>query len=209
LYWNYGTSIANSPEIEKNGGVRDMASRDKDLNDDDDVIAPPKTNKKGLIKWLLISLGIVLLVSLSVGTSIYVMKSIMNTPADKTAEKSNDSKHKKDKEKNKEPKVAIYYKFDPPFVVNIQGKGGSRFLQLSIEAMTYDQSVSADIDQNMPVIRNNILLLLSDLTDEQVATMEGKQKLRGDILKEIQKVMKDKIGKPGVEEVYLTSIVMQ
>jgi len=186
-----------------------MASRDKDLNDDDDVIAPPKTNKKGLIKWLLISLGIVLLVSLSVGTSIYVMKSIMNTPADKTAEKSNDSKHKKDKEKNKEPKVAIYYKFDPPFVVNIQGKGGSRFLQLSIEAMTYDQSVSADIDQNMPVIRNNILLLLSDLTDEQVATMEGKQKLRGDILKEIQKVMKDKIGKPGVEEVYLTSIVMQ
>jgi flagellar protein FliL len=185
-----------------------MASRDKDLNDDE-VVTPPKSNKKGLIKWLLISLGIVLLVGLSVGTSIYVMKSMMNTSADKSAEKSNDARHKEDKTKHKEPKVAIYYKFDPPFVANIQGKGGSRFLQLGIEALTYDQSVSTEIDQIMPVIRNNILLLLSNITDEQVATMEGKQKLREDILKEIQKVMKDKIGKPGVEEVYLTSIVMQ
>ena len=185
-----------------------MASRDKDL-DDDEVVTSPKKNKKGLIKWVLISFAIVSLVGLSVGTSIYVMKSMMKTPAEKSAEKSNDAKAKGDKAKHKEPKVAIYYKFDPPFVVNIQGQAGNSFLQLSIEAMTYDQSVSTDIDQNMPVIRNNILLLLSELTYEQVATMEGKQKLREDILKEIQKVMKDKIGKPGVEEVYLTSIVMQ
>ena len=186
-----------------------MASRDKDLNDDDEVVTPPKKNKKGLIKWVLISLGIVLLVGLSVGTSIYVMKSMMKTPEDKSAEKTNDAKHKVAKAKHKEPKISIYYKFDPPFVANIQGQGGSRFLQLSIEAMTYDQNVSTEIDQNMPVIRNNILLLLSDLTYEQVAAKEGKQKLREDILKEIQKVLKDKIGKPGIEEVYLTSIVMQ
>jgi flagellar FliL protein len=137
------------------------------------------------------------------------MKSMMKTPEDKSAEKTNDAKHKVAKAKHKEPKISIYYKFDPPFVANIQGQGGSRFLQLSIEAMTYDQNVSTEIDQNMPVIRNNILLLLSDLTYEQVAAKEGKQKLREDILKEIQKVLKDKIGKPGVEEVYLTSIVMQ
>jgi flagellar FliL protein len=186
-----------------------MASRDKELNDDDEVIAPPKKNKKGLIKWVLISLGIVLLVGLSVGTSIYVMKSMMKSPEDKSAEKSNDAKPKEDKTKHKEPKISIYYKFDPPFVVNIQGQSSSRFLQLSIEAMTYDQNVSTEIDQNMPVIRNNILLLLSNITGEQVSTLEGKQKLRADILGEIQKVMKDKTGKPGVEEVYLTSIVMQ
>jgi flagellar protein FliL len=187
-----------------------MASRDKDLNDDEDAaVKPPKNNKKGLVKWLLLGFGVVLLVGVSVGTSIYVMKSMMAAPADKTAEKNNETKAKENKNKSKEPKVAIYYKFDPPFVVNIQGQSGSRFLQLTLEAMTYDQAVSDQIDQNMPVIRNNILLLLSNLTSEQVATLEGKQKLREDILKEIQKVMKDKIGKPGVEEVYLTSIVMQ
>jgi len=186
-----------------------MASREKDLNDDDEEVKAPKGNKRGLLKWLLVGFGIVFLIGISVGTSIYVMKSMMGAPADKTAEKSSDAKVKKEEKKHKEPKVAIYYKFDPPFVVNINGDSGSRFLQLTLEAMTYDQSVSGEIDQNMPVIRNNILLLLSNLTSEQVATLEGKQKLRADVLKEIQKVMKDKIGKPGVEEVYLTSIVMQ
>ena len=186
-----------------------MANRDKDLDDEDEVVKSSSKNKGGLIKWLVISLGIVLLVGLSVGTSIYVMKSMMSTPADKTAEKGGDVKSKEGKSKHKQPKIAIYYKFDPPFVVNIQGQASSRFLQLTLEAMTYDQEVSSEIDQLMPVIRNNILLLLSSLTYEQVASLEGKQKLREDILKEIQMVLKDKIGKPGVEEVYLTSIVMQ
>lgn len=186
-----------------------MANRDKDLDDEEEVVKPPKKNKRGLIKWLVIGLGIVLLVGLSVGTSIYVMKSLMTAPADKTAESGGDAKPKVEKSKHKEPKIAIYYKFDPPFVVNIQGQASSRFLQLTLEAMTYDQEVTTEIDKLMPVIRNNILLLLSSLTYEQVASLEGKQKLREDILKEIQNVLKDKIGKPGVEEVYLTSIVMQ
>ena len=187
-----------------------MASRDKDLDDDEDVVKPVKNSKRGLIKWFVIGLGVVILIGLSVGTSIFVMKSMMNgneeTPVDK---KNSEAKVKEDKSKHKEPKIAIYYKFDPPFVTNIQGGTGSRFLQLTIEAMTYDQAITTDLDQSMPVIRNNVLLLLSDLTYEKIATSEGKQKLREDILKEIQKTMQEKIGKPGVEEVYLTSIVMQ
>jgi flagellar FliL protein len=186
-----------------------MASRDIALNEDEDVVEPPKNNKKGLIKWLLIGLGIVSLIGVSVGTSIYIMKSFMTASVDKPVEKASTSSSKEDKQKHTQPKIAIYYKFDPPFVVNIQGQSGNRFLQLTLEAMTYDQTISTEIDQNMPVIRNNILLLLSSLTYEQVATLEGKQTLREGILKEIQKVLKDKTGKPGVEEVYLTSIVMQ
>ena len=186
-----------------------MASRDKNLKDDEDEVKPPKKSMGGVIKWLAIGFGIVLLIGLSVGASIYVMKSIMGPHADKSAEKGDDPKAKEDKTKKKEPKIAIYYNFDPPFVVNIQGQTGGRFLQMTIEAMTYDPAVSTAIDQNMPVIRNNILLLLSNLTYDQVASLEGKQKLRAALLTEIQKVMSDKIGKPGVEEVYLTSIVMQ
>lgn len=186
-----------------------MAGRDKDLDEDEALVKSPSNNKRGILKWLLIIFGVLLLIGLSVGTSIYVMKSMMGPTADKSITKGSQSKAKEEKKKHKEPKVAIYYKFDSPFVANIQGSTGSRFLQLTLEAMTYDQDVNNAIDQNMPVIRNNILLLLSDLKYEQIVTLEGKQKLRKDILKEIQKVLQDKIGKPGVEEVYLTSLVMQ
>ncbi|MEJ2573756.1 MAG: flagellar basal body-associated FliL family protein [Gammaproteobacteria bacterium] len=184
-----------------------MASRYTVLDDGEAAVQPPKKDQTGILKWLLIIFGLFLLVGMSVGASIYVMKSIMGSSADTSTAKAGGAKEAQ--EKHREPRVAIYYKFDPPFVVNIQGESGSRFLQLTLEAMTYDQDVTNAIDQSMPVIRNNVLLLLSDLKYEQISTLEGKQKLRKDILQEIQKVLKDKIGKAGVEEVYLTSLVMQ
>lgn len=175
-----------------------MAGRVKNINED---VKSPVGNKSGIVKWLLIVCGVLVLIGINVGTSIYVMQSMMAESADANT--------KVDNKKHKESKVAVYYKFDPPFVVNIQSQSNNRFLQLTLEAMTYDNEVTTEIDQYMPIIRNNILLLLSSLTYEQVSTLDGKQKLREDILKEIQKVLKDKIGKPGVENVYLTSIVMQ
>ena len=153
-----------------------------------------------------------MLIGASVGTSIFIMKSMLNgqNAEQKTEQASNKvQENQENKAKPKQHKEPIYYKFDPPFVVNIQGETGTRFLQLTIEAMTYDQSATADIDQHMPVIRNNIVLLLSDVSYEQLSTLEGKQKMRADILSEIQKVLKEKTGKSGIEEVYLTSIVMQ
>jgi flagellar FliL protein len=185
-------------------------NRDEDLNDDEEAVKPPSKGKKGVIKWILIGVGLMTLIGVSVGTSIYFMKTMISgQTVEKSGAQNNSAKGKEEKGKPKEVKVPIYYKFDPPFVVNLEGQSGSRFLQLTIELMTYDQSVTADIEQHMPVIRNNIVFLLSSVTYEQLSTLEGKQKLRADLLSEIQKVLKEKTGKPGVEEVYLTSLVMQ
>jgi flagellar FliL protein len=150
------------------------------------------------------------LVGVSVGTSIYFMSSMLHGASNTSDDKKDTStKAKDDKGKAKQQRVAIYYKLDPPFVVNFQGATGNRFLQVTIEIMTYDPEVVPAVEQHMPVIRNNIVFLLSSVNYDQVSTLEGKQKLRADTLTEIQKILKDKIGKPGVEEVYFTSIVMQ
>ena len=188
-----------------------MASKDKEVVDDEEeAVKAPSTKKKGIIKWVLISLGIVLLVSVSVGASVYFMSTMLHgTSTAQEAKQDGSSKSKDEKGKPKQPRVAIYYKLDPPFVVNFQGATGNRFLQVTIELMTYDPEVVPAIEQHMPVIRNNIVFLLSSVNYDQVSTLEGKQKLRADTLAEIQKILKDKIGKPGVEEVYFTSIVMQ
>ena len=184
--------------------------RDEDVNEDEDAVKPASKSKKGLVKWVLIGVGLMALIGVSVGTSIYFMKTMIGgQTAEKGGAQNNSAKAKEEKGKPKEVKIPIYYKFDPPFVVNLEGQSGSRFLQLTIELMTYDQTVTADIEQHMPVIRNNIVFLLSSATYEQLSTLEGKQKLRADLLAEIQKVLKEKTGKPGVEEVYLTSLVMQ
>lgn len=189
-----------------------MASKDKERNEDEEGEETTKApaNKKGVLKWVLIVGGIVLLVGVSVGTSVFFMSSMLRGK-DATAEQASaaPAKQKQESAKPKEQRNAIYYKIDPPFVVNFQGPNGNRFLQVTIEMMTYDPDVIPALDQHMPVIRNNLVFLLSSVTYDQISTLEGKQKLRADTLKEIQKVLKEKIGKPGVEEVYFTSIVMQ
>ena len=194
---------------ERNGD-KHMASRDKEIAEDEEETVKKPSKKNGIIKWVLIGLGIFLLIGFSVGASIYFMKTMLpGNTAVQAGSKSGDSKAKNEKGKSKESRVAIYYKLDPPFVVNFQGATGNRFLQVTIELMTYDPEVVKAVEEHMPVIRNNIVFLLSSVSYDQVSTLEGKQKLRADTLAEVQKVLKDKIGKPGVEEVYFTSIVMQ
>lgn len=188
-----------------------MASKDKEIVEEaGETARAPSNKKKGIIKWVLIGFGVVMLVGVSVGSSIYFMKSTLRgEPVAQEGVGKGESKAKGEKGKPKQQQTAIYYKLDPPFVVNFQGSTGNRFLQVTIELMTYDPEVVPAIEQHMPVIRNNIVFLLSSVNYDQISTLEGKQKLRADTLSEIQKIMKDKIGKPGIEEVYFTSIVMQ
>jgi len=189
-----------------------MASKDKDKEsiDEEEETSPKPSKKPAILKWTLIGLGLVLLVAISVGTSIFVMRDMLRSSgAAAPAAGDHVAKHQEEKAKPKEAKTPIYYKLDPPFVVNFQGQNGSRFLQVTIELMTYDPDVVPALEQHMPVIRNNLVFLLSSINSDQISTLEGKQKLRADTLAEIQRVLKDKIGKPGVEEVYFTSIVMQ
>jgi flagellar protein FliL len=104
---------------------------------------------------------------------------------------------------------AHYFSLDPPFIVNFTGKSRARFLQVSIEGMTRDAKVKEDITKHFPQVRNNLVLLLSGKTFDELNNQEGKAALRKQVLKEIQKVLEAETGKEGVEDVYFTSFVMQ
>ncbi len=104
---------------------------------------------------------------------------------------------------------AVYFSLDPPFIVNFSGKSRARFLQVSIEGLTRDATVKEDITKHFPQVRNNLVLLLSGKTYEELNTQEGKSVLRKQVLKEVQKVLEAETGKEGVEDVYFTSFVMQ
>lgn len=104
---------------------------------------------------------------------------------------------------------AIYIPFEPAFTVNFGGANSSRFMQVTIEAMTHDSHVVEEVNKHMPVIRNNIVLLLSSQSVESVSTLEGKEKLRQEILTSVQDILKKRTGSPGIDEIYFTSFVMQ
>ena len=106
-------------------------------------------------------------------------------------------------------KEAFYFSLDPAFVVNFQGKSRARFLQVNIDGVTREEELKQEVTKHLPQLRNNIVLLLSAKTYDELITPEGKEKVRAEILGEIQKVMEAETGKPAVENIFFTSFVMQ
>lgn len=105
---------------------------------------------------------------------------------------------------------ALYTSLHPPLVVNFKDSAGdSHFMQITMEVMAREQNVINSVREHTPVIRNSLILLYSGAVYEEVTTREGKEKMLADGLVEIQKVMTEQIGEPGVEAVYFTALVIQ
>jgi flagellar FliL protein len=99
----------------------------------------------------------------------------------------------------------IYVKLDPPLVVNFTHRGNLRYLQTTLEAMHREQKVIDKVTLNLPLIRNNLILMLSDQSYDDLFSKTAKEELRVKINDEVNKVV---AAEPPVE-VFLTSFVMQ
>ena len=160
--------------------------------------APAKPGKKKLL--LIIGAAVVVLGG---GAGAWFMMGSKAKPAAAEA-----AKPAKEAAAAKTP--ALYYKFDPAFVVNFGSEGNARYLQITLEAMSRDQLVVDAIKNNEPAIRNDLVLLYSAQQYETLTSAQGKEALRQQTLEAVRKVVAAEGGKPeSVEAVYFTSFVIQ
>nr|MCU0937086.1 flagellar basal body-associated FliL family protein [Gammaproteobacteria bacterium] len=73
---------------------------------------------------------------------------------------------------------AVYVALEPPFTVNLQGTGGNRYFQTTVELLTRDPGAEAAVKRHLPVIRNDLVLLFSSKDAKELASVEGKERLR-------------------------------
>jgi len=167
---------------------------------DEDDDEKQEANKGGKKKLIIMILAVVLLGGAGVGGSLYFTGMLGGTGKDAHVEEKVDEAKKK---------VPIYFAFPQPFTVNFETEAGLRFLQVSMEIMSYDLKAIDAVQVHMPVIKNNIILLLSNQSYGDLVSIEGKMKLREMSLKEIQAILKKYESGAVVEEVYFTNFVMQ
>ena len=105
-------------------------------------------------------------------------------------------------------KAAVYYAIDPPLVVNFQDGSAVRYLQVTMELMAHDQKAIDSVQKSIPLIRNNLLLLMSNRDYQTLISREGKEKLRQEALAEVRAVQK-KEGGADIDDVLFTSFVVQ
>jgi flagellar FliL protein len=115
-----------------------------------------------------------------------------------------------EKAEKKEPtEPAQYVGLDPPFVVSFDEADGTRYVQLQLQAMARSEKTVEEIKKHAPALRNSILFLLNGYKLEELTTLAGKEKLRGELTKKANEVLTKNGSEGQIEELYFTNFVIQ
>lgn len=146
-----------------------------------DAAPPAKGGKKKLI---IIIAAALLVVLIGGGAAFFMLK---KAPAD-GEEDADGQTQAEAREPAPRPKAKRDPQLPPvflpldPFTVNLADKESERYAQIGVTLEIDDAKVGEEIKLYMPVIRNNILMVLSHKTAAQLLTREGKDKLAQSIL---------------------------
>lgn len=92
------------------------------------------------------------------------------------------------------------------FTVNLHGL--TQYLQVAITLKTATPEVSEKVKTYMPMIQHEMILLLSNSEADQIATAEGKNKLKESTKQAINKVI-GLTEKQGITDVLFESFIIQ
>jgi len=104
---------------------------------------------------------------------------------------------------------AIFYTIKPDFQVNLKTKGKIRFMQVEVQVMTRNAEVVTAIENLLPMIRHELLVLFSSKTYTELRKQRGREKMRKEALKAIRNILEDEVGTPGIENLLFTRMVTQ
>ena len=97
------------------------------------------------------------------------------------------------------PELGVLYPLES-FLVNISSDRGPRFLQMQMELELDNAALEDEIALKRPALRDAIILLLTSRTYAELREKDGIRKLRGDLMKSINGLLKT----GNVREIYFT-----
>jgi flagellar FliL protein len=167
--------------------------------------ANPETEGGGKKKLIIIIVSILLVIGIAVGATIFLMSSD-DTTEDATAEGDGEVVAE---EVAEIAMPAQYIKMKPRFIVNYNVGTRQRFLQASIEIMTRSQGVVDAVELHNPMLRNEIVRILSAQDFKNLRTPEGRIELKTKLQDQLIEVLKRESDVEGIEAVLFTDFVMQ
>ncbi|MDF3931417.1 flagellar basal body-associated protein FliL [Pseudomonas citronellolis] len=153
---------------------------------------------KGRLKLIIILvLGLLLAVGASVGGTWFFL-SRGAKPAEAPVAEASSGK-----------KPALYDVLAPAFVVNFNQGGRQRYLQVAVALMGRDQAQLDALHEQMPLVRNQLVMLFSSQNFDALTTPVGKEMLRQQATASLQELAKKATGQLTVEQVLFTNFVLQ
>ncbi len=100
-----------------------------------------------------------------------------------------------------------YLALDPPFVVTLPGRPS--LLQVGVSVRFAGDELGQFITHNDPMIRHNLLNLLSAVDANALKARSAKESLQQQMLNELNRILKELQAPGQVDALYFTSFVMQ
>ena len=166
--------------------------------------AAGEEEKKGLpIKLILIVVGVL---ALAGGGYFAYTNFFQEEAVEESAEGGKEGEEGANGEKKEElpPDVGVMFTMDP-FVVNLAGSKGKRFLKVTATLELSSPEVNPEFEENLQKITDSILVLLSSKSFEDVYSVQGKFKLKDEITTRVNRFLV--VGH--VKDAYFTEFIVQ
>lgn len=182
-----------------------MAAEDTEQTQTTEEVAATSTGGGGMVKTIVITVGLfgLMLASQLVGPMLACKFMRDQTPGCPAIPEPTEDERRADLG------PPIYLALDPPMVVSFEDQDAIRFLQVTVEVMSREEEAIQAVNTHLPLIRNNLLMLMGGKSVTELTNTEGKEALRLEALKEIRGILKRNTGEPGVEDLYFTTFVVQ
>ena len=149
--------------------------------------APPKAGKKKLI--IIVTAAVLTLVLLGGGAALFMMKKSAAQAAAAEDAEYGETAAPADRKAAREPAKPPTFVALDPFTVNLADREAERYAQVGITLEIADPAVEAQVKAFLPVIRNNILLAISDSSAADLMGREGKARLARRIQRETSRAL--------------------
>lgn len=104
-----------------------------------------------------------------------------------------------------------YVHLQPAFVLNYGANtvGRLKYIRTDVALRVIGAEAAGKVNHHQAYIRNQLVLLLSQQTEETVNSAQGREQLRQVALDEIKALLSELEGKPYIEDLYFQNFVAQ
>ncbi len=91
------------------------------------------------------------------------------------------------------------------FIVNLADEGGKRYLRITMDLELSNDKLVEEMKRHLPQMRDAILMILPTKRFEDIRTVEGKTRLRSEIIAKLNSLL----GQESITNIFFTEFVVQ
>ncbi|TLX58899.1 flagellar basal body-associated protein FliL [Stutzerimonas nosocomialis] len=103
----------------------------------------------------------------------------------------------------------LYYTLTPALVGNYGSGERLKYYKADVALRVANIDAENRVKHHEPLIRNQLVMLFSEQTDESLGSLDAKETLRQEALKQVQDVLSQETGQPLVDDLLFNNLIIQ